>query len=304
MRLNTVDRNMEVSSAHKKRKQRLDFFPYQLLIPSIILLVLVNGYPVISGLLYSFQDGTLLKKGTFIGLENYAKLMTMPDFWHSLYFSAVFAVFSVLGSYGIGLGLALLLDKDMFGRGFIRVALMVPWIVPSIVSIVSWRWIIGDQNALVNVVLHWFGIEPILFLADEHWATFSVILIKVWRSFPFMMISILAALQAIDHSLYEAARIDGANRWQVFRYITFPQLNMVTIISCILMTIWCFNDFETIWLLTAGGPASATENLMVLAFKYTFTKNDVGIGSSIAIISLIILMGLAVLMLKKQKSQE
>jgi ABC-type sugar transport system permease subunit len=126
----------------------------------------------------------------------------------------------------------------------------------------------------------------------------SVIVIKIWRSFPFMMISLIAALQTIDTSLYEAARIDGAGRWASFRSVTFPGIQNISIILWILMTIWSVNDFETPWLLTQGGPSNATESLMILAYKDTFARNTVGTGSAVAFISLIILMILAIVMMR------
>ncbi|WP_246079577.1 carbohydrate ABC transporter permease [Paenibacillus piri] len=290
-------------AGHMLRKRTISWLPYHFLLPSIILIMMINVYPFLTGLMYSVENGSLLKAGDFIGLDNYAKLMTMPDFWHSLYFSSVFAVFSVIGSYAVGLGLALILNKDIIGRGFFRVALLVPWILPSVVSIVGWRWLIGDQTGLFNTIITGMGFEPVLFLGTERWAIFSVIMIKVWRSFPFMMISLLAGLQTINQELYESAHMDGAGRWQSFWYITLPQLKMITVVCWILMTIWCFNDFDTIWLLTQGGPANATENLIILAYKYTFSKNAVGIGSAISIVSLVILMALALLLLKKQEQE-
>ena len=211
---------------------------------------------------------------------------------------------SVIGSYLVGLGLALLLNLELPGQGFFRVALLLPWVIPSIVSIASWRWLIADQNGLVNQVLDLIGVGPIFFLSTGDWAMFSVILIKIWRSFPFMMVSCLAALQSIDRDMYEAARIDGAGRWQSFRDITMPQIVGISVVMWILMTIWSVNDFETPWLLTQGGPSNATENLIVLAYKYTFTRNDVGIGSAIAVVSMIILMALALLLLRKQRAEE
>lgn len=284
-----------------QRRRASDWLPYAFLAPAAFLLVGVIGYPLITGVRYSLNDGSLLQPGRFVGAENYANLPGMEDFQHALLFSALFALFSVVGSYLVGLALALLLDGAVPGRGIFRVTLLVPWIIPSIVSIVSWRWIIGDQQGLVNVVLRAVGAQPILFLSTAQWATFSVIVIKIWRSFPFMMITCLAALQAIDHTLYEAAAIDGAGRWQTFRSITFPHIRTISIVAWILMAIWCFNDFETIWLLTGGGPSNATENLLVLAYKYTFVRNKIGIGSSIAVVSLGILMTLAIYLLRKQR---
>jgi multiple sugar transport system permease protein len=275
-----------------------------MLLPSIFVIGIIILYPFVTGVVYSLREGSLLRLEGFVGLSNYVSLLDNLDFRHALWFSAVFAVSSVVGSYTIGLGLALILNQNMPGRGFYRVALLLPWIIPSVVSVASWRWMIADQNGLVNRILDVFGVGPIFFLSTENWAMFSVIMIKTWRSFPFMMVSCLAALQSIDHTLYEAAKIDGAGRWQSFRDITMPQITGISVVMWILMTIWSVNDFETPWLLTQGGPSGATENLIVLAYKYTFTRNDVGLGSAIAVVSMIILMGLATLMLRQQSTEE
>lgn len=283
------------------RRLQIDLFPYVLLIPSAALIALINLYPFATGFYYSLQDGTLLKSGAFVGFKNYLALPGMEDFRHAIWFSIVFAFFNVFGSYLLGLALALLLNQNMPGRGFFRVALLVPWIIPSIVSIVSWRWLIADQSGLVNVVLGWLRIGPIYFLSTENWATFSVIVVKIWRSFPFMMLSVLAALQTINREMYEAAAIDGAGRWQSFRYITLPQIMPISIVLWILMTIWSVNDFETPWLLTQSGPSNATENLMVIAYKYTFARNDVGTGTAIAFVSMLIMMTLAIMLLRRQR---
>ena len=282
-------------------RRRIEMFPYYLLLPSAILILVINLYPFVTGFWYSLQDGTLLQTGKFVALANYLQLLTQADFRHALWFSLIFALFSVFGSWTIGLALALLLNLEMPARGFFRVSLLIPWIIPSIVSIVSWRWMISDQTGLVNVALGWLGIEPIYFLSTERWAIFSVIVVKVWRSFPFMMLSLLASLQTISHEMYEAAGIDGAGRWQTFRYITLPQLMPLSIVLWILMTIWSVNDFETPWLLTQGGPSGATENLIVLAYRYTFFRNDVGIGSAVAFVSMLILMVFAILLLRRQE---
>lgn len=277
---------------------RIDLLPYFLLVPSILFIVIIELYPFLTGLFYSFQNGSLLAPGTFVGLQNYLSTFVDPEFLYSLGFSAIFAIFSVVGSYLLGLGLALLLVKNFPFRGLFRVLLIIPWILSSIVTIVSWRWLIQDQHGTVNMVLGWFHLGPIFFLSDARWAVVSVIVIKIWRSFPFMMISLIAALQTIDVNLYEAARIDGADRWASFRNVTFPGIWNISIILWILMTIWSVNDFETPWLLTQGGPSNATESLMILAFKDTFARNMVGNGSAVAFISLIILMVLAIVMMR------
>jgi ABC-type sugar transport system permease subunit len=303
IRASTFGQRIDRTTAGERRRQ-VDVLPYVLLVPSIALIAVIILYPLATGLYYSLNEGSLLRLDGFVGLSNYRDLLSLPDFRHALLFSGIFAVCSVIGSYVVGLGLALLLNQQLPGQGFFRVALLLPWVIPSIVSIASWRWLIADQNGLVNQVLDLIGVGPIFFLSTGDWAMFSVILIKIWRSFPFMMVSCLAALQSIDRDMYEAARIDGAGRWQSFRDITMPQIIGISVVMWILMTIWSVNDFETPWLLTQGGPSNATENLIVLAYKYTFTRNDVGIGSAVAVVSMIILMALALLLLRKQRAEE
>lgn len=275
--------------------------PFLLLAPSVILMVVVIAYPMITGFLYGFTNGSLLKAGEFVGLSNYTDLLKSPEFHRAAWFSLVFAFFNVIGCYLLGLGLAMLMNMDIPGRGFLRVALLLPWIVPSIVSIVSWRWLMADQHALFNQIITAFGGKPVFFLSRPGWAIAAVIVIKIWRSFPFMMLSLLAAIQAIDRNLYEAAVLDGASRWQSFLHVTMPQLKNISIVLCLLMTIWTVNDFDTPWLLTQGGPANATENFVLLAYRYTFGRNDVGLGSAVSFLTLIILMVLVIFMLRQQR---
>lgn len=285
----------------KARDRALSFF---FLLPSVACTGLIIMYPLISGILYSLKDSTLFDDGSFVGLESFMRVLSMPAFWRAMRFSAEFSILGVAGSFAIGLLLALLLNNDIPARSFFRAALLIPWIVPSIVSVVAWRWLLGDTSGMANMILGWFHIKPILFLADRNWAVISVSVVKIWRSFPFIMISILAVLQTIPGEQYEAARIDGANRRQTFRFVTWPNLVPITIVCGILMTIWSVNDFDTIYLLTNGGPFEATQNVVVMAYKYAFVKNDISAGSAMAIITMVVLMILANIVMKVQRSQE
>lgn len=272
-----------------------------LLLPSMAQILLVVGYPFVAGIWNSLTNGSLLRPGQFVGLANYAHLATTPEFLQAAEFSLLFAVANVVGCYLIGLGLALLMNLDVPFRGFLRVVFLLPWIIPSVVSIVSWRWLIADRDAPLNLLIQALGGSPVYFLSSENWAIAVVIAIKIWRSFPFMLVSLLAALQGIDRTMYEAAAIDGASRWHGFRHITLPHLRDISIVLCILMTIWTVNDFDTPWLLTQGGPSNATENLIIVAYKYTFIRDQVGIGSAISFITLIVLSGLAFALLRRQR---
>jgi len=181
------------------------------------------------------------------------------------------------------------------------VVFLLPWIVPSLVAIVSWRWLMNDEGALFNQIITAFGGKPVYFLSDSTWAVVMVILIKIWRAFPFMLLSLLAALQTIDRTLYEAAEIDGATKVQAFWHVTFPAIRGISVVLCLLMTIWTVNDFDTPWLLAQGGPANATENLVVLAFRYTFARNNVGMGATVSFVTLALLMTIFALVLRLQR---
>ena len=275
--------------------------PFFFLAPSIVLIGLVVAAPLVTGFDYSLHAGTMLRSGAFVGGGNYAALAGNGDFWNALRFSLLFAVANVAGCYLLGLGIALLMHGELPGRGFFRVAFLLPWIIPSVVSVVSWRWLIADRTAPINLLLQYAGASPIYFLSSDTWAPVVVFVVKIWRSFPFMMLSLLAALQGIDRALYEAGAIDGATAWQAFRHVTMPQLRNVSIVLCILMTIWTINDFETPFLLTQGGPSNATENLILLAFRYTFTSNRVGLGAAVSFVTFTILTALAILLLQRQR---
>lgn len=282
-------------------ERRMFGVPFFFILPALILLGIINVYPFFTGIYYSFFDGTLINLGSFIALDNYIELFKKQEFLNSLSYTLVFSVSNVIGSYVIGMALALLLNKDIPGRGVFRVLMIVPWVLSPVVSVVGWRWMIGDEYGLVNVFLSLFGVETIYFLADGNWAQFSTIVLKIWRSFPFMMISLLAGMQSIDRSLYEAASIDGAGKFKSFIHITLPQLSTITTVLMILMSIYSFNDFETVFLLTEGGPASATQTFMILSYRYSFGKNLLGMGSAIAVISLFVLVAVASILLRRQR---
>ncbi|MDR1426227.1 MAG: sugar ABC transporter permease [Bifidobacteriaceae bacterium] len=279
------------------RRDRL--LSVNLALPSILLLGAAQLYPLVQGILYSFQKGkTTNPSQGWVGLRNYETVFNSSDFWGAVRFSVVFAIGAVVVSYLLGLGLALLLVRDIPMRGFLRVGFIVPWVIPGIVAMTSWRWMMQDQNGAVNIVLGWFGVDPIFFFNDPKWAAVATIVVKAWRSFPFMLVSLMATLQSLDDVLNEAAVIDGANKWQTFWHITFPQIVPMSAILWVLMTIWSVNDYETPYLLTLG--AKTTRNLMIYSFDEGI-YHQLGVGSASAVITLSVLGVLAYFMLKLQK---
>ena len=271
--------------------------------PTVVLLLLAIAYPVVLAVYLSLTKGSLIKTDSFVGLANYAALFRSPDFYAALGFTTLFAVCSIVGCFVFGLAVALLLHRALPARGLLRVLFLMPWVIPSVVAVAGWRQIIGSEDALINLVLRGIGLHPIYFLGDDTWAVVSVIVIKIWRSVPFMMLSLLAGLQTIDRSLYEAAAIDGAGKVQSFFFVTLPQLRGISIVLGLMMAIWSVNDFETVWLLTQGGPGYATQNLVILSFIYTFKRSNVGFGTAISLMTLVVLMVLIVLSLRQQREQ-
>jgi multiple sugar transport system permease protein len=265
-----------------------------LILPSVVLLLLINAYPVVYAALQSVRNGNLINPGTFVGLTNYENVLTSPAFWNAVGFTLVFTLVGVFGSWLVGLGLALLLRTRIPARGLFKVLLLLPWVVPIVVSSTSWNWLVATVDSPLPRLFATLGLGAPLFLADPTWAQIMVCVFKVWVSFPFMMLMTSAALAGVDDTIYEAARMDGASRWQQFRMVTLPMIARSTYISWILMTIFCVNDFPTIYLLTGGGPVDATTSLVVLAYRTVFQNFQVGPGVAIAYLMTITLVVVSV----------
>jgi ABC-type sugar transport system permease subunit len=281
---------------------------YVLITPSIFLISLIYFYPVASGFWQSLHNFNRVKPWAyaFIGLDNYITALRTHQVWLALRTSAIWTAGGVGFSYLLGLICALLLNQNIRLRGVYRAILLLPWVVPPVVSGTSMLWIFNDQTGLVNRTLRGVGIidEPIYWLSRPGLAMVAVITVHVWRSFPFMMITVLSALSSIPDDIYEAGRIDGASSWQLFRYITYPLILPVSVIAMVLSSIWTFNDFGTIWVMTGGGPANATTTLIILSFKEAFQRFNVGYGTSLAVIAMILMLAVGALYLRLQARQQ
>jgi multiple sugar transport system permease protein len=211
-------------------------------------------------------------------------------------------------SYALGLLAAVLLNQKLRGKAIYRALILVPWIIPPVVAYISWQWMLNDQSGAINLALMRLGltnpIDPIIWLADPNLAMVSIVTVGSWSRFPFMMITMLAALSAIPDEVHEAAALDGANRWQRFRDITFPLILPVSVIATLLQAIWTFNDFALPFVLTGGGPANATTTLVLLAYKEAFRQFNIGYGTSLAVISMILMLALGTVYLRLQSRQE
>jgi ABC-type sugar transport system permease subunit len=281
---------------------------YLLITPSIIMVVLIYFYPMINGIWQSLHYYSRIQPWAyrFTGLENYLTALNTHDFWVALRTSAIWTIGGVLSSYLLGLIAALMLNGEFRGRGLYRSVLLLPWVVPPVVAGTSWMWMYADQDGIINRTLRGLEIidKPIYWLSVPHLAMIAVIIVHVWRTFPFMMITVLAALSGIPDDLYEAGRIDGANGWQLHRYITFPLIFPISVTATVLSSIWTFNDFGTIFVLTGGGPASATTTLIIQSYKEAFQRYNVGYGTALAVIAMILMMGIAVIYLRLQAREQ
>jgi multiple sugar transport system permease protein len=270
-----------------------------LVLPSITLLLLIHLFPLIQAFIQSLHTGTLVDQGTFVGLQNYIDNLTSPAFWKAAGFTAVFTVVGVFGSWAVGLALALLLRTRIPAGGVFKVLLLLPWVVPIVVSSTAINWLVATSSSPIPVLFDHLGLGQPLFLADATWARILVCVFKVWISFPFMMMMSSAALASVEETVYEAARMDGATSRQQLRFITLPIIARSTYISWILMTIFCVNDFPTIFLLTGGGPVDATNSLVVMAYRTVFQNQQVGLGVSIAFMMTLVLVVISTMLYRQ-----
>lgn len=262
---------------------------YALLAPAILILLAMIGYPAVSGIWYSFLNKMIgFANPKFIGLDNYISLIQNPAVWKAVGRSLIYATTSVAVKLPLGMGVALLLNQQFFGRGLVRGTVLLPWSLPLVVGVLIWTWMYSDLFGIFNSLLmraHLIS-APINFLGDPKLALPSVILVNIWRGFPFFAINLLAGLQTIPEDLYEAGRVDGATRWQLFRHITVPGLKTVIQIITLLSFIWTINDFTSPWVLTKGGPGTATEVFPIITYKIAFIGLEVGKAAALPVMLL------------------
>ncbi len=267
--------------------------------PSLILLLLLNLYPLIYAALQSVRNCTLINVGHFVGLANYANVLTQDAFWSAALFTLIFTVVGVFGSWAIGLALSLLLRSRIPASGLFKVLLLLPWVVPVVVSATAWNWLVATPQSPLPRLGEALGFGNVLFLADPILAKITVCVFKVWISFPFMMMMMSSALASVDENVYEAAKVDGASATRAFFNLTMPLISRSTYISWILMTIFCVNDFPTIFLLTGGGPVNATTSLVVMAYRTVFQSFQTGTGVAIAFLMTLVLVIVSVVLYRQ-----
>jgi multiple sugar transport system permease protein len=267
---------------------------YALLAPTVLYVAAIALLPILFTLWLSFRRQLpIFRISQFVGLENYAFLLEDARFWNALGNTAYFVAVSVTLELVLGLGFALLLNQRFRGRALARALVLVPWAVPNVVAARFWEWIFnadfGVLNYLLGARINWLG--------DTFWALHAAILADVWKMTPFAVLLLLAGLQVIPEELYRAARIDGANRWQLFRHVTLPLLRPVILLVLLFRTMDAARVFDLIFVLTGGGPANETETLVVYAYKLLYRTLQFGYGSALAVATFLFIFGLSLVYL-------
>lgn len=271
--------------------------PYLLLAPSLVVTLVIVFFPMVQAVITSFYDLVLWKPNAtkFVGFGNYIKLLHDPVFWTALWNTIIWIGLTVPLQMLLGLVTALLLQREFPWRGLARALIIIPWALPSVVIALMWRWIYDPTTGVLNDILLYLSIvhSAVPWLADPHYALYSIIATLTWQGFPFFAVMILAGLQGIPRSQYEAASIDGASSWRQFLHITLPGIAPVLATAGLLRVIWVANSMDVIFVMTGGGPGYSTHTLPLYAFVRARQNVDFGYGTTIAV-TFTILLGVVV----------
>jgi multiple sugar transport system permease protein len=272
-------------------------FPYLLLAPSLLVIVGLVVYPAIDTAYVSlFQTGPMFPGSTFVGIENYLKIAASQSFRHSLFVTLYFVAASLVITVVLGLGVALILNEEFYGRSIVRAAVILPWAIPEIVNGMMWLWIYDPNSGILNGILEYLGIidRYVHWLGSPFLALNMLVLADSWKQLPLYILIFLAALQTLPREIYEQAKVDGANSIQSFFAITLPLLRATLLVVLALRTLFAFRTFGIVYVLTGGGPADATKILGYHIYEETFAFLQFGYGAALSV-SLTALVALVVL---------
>ena len=285
----TADRMRVGTVQHGWLARALDYKPvliFLCLLPALGILILFLTYPLGLGVWLAFTDATIGRPGKFVGLENYVWLFSDPVFRLAVFNTLFYTILATVGKFALGLWLALLLNNNLPFKSLLRALLLVPWIVPTVLSALAFWWIYDPQFSIISYilvdVLGW-RTTYIDFLGTPWNARLSLIAANIWRGIPFVAICLLAGLQTISPSLYEAAMLDGASPWQRFRHVTFPMLMPILAVVLTFSVIFTFTDFQLVYAITRGGPVNSTHLMATLAYQRGIPGGQLGEGAAIAV---------------------
>jgi len=254
------------------------------MLPAAAFLLVFLSYPLGLGIWLSFTDSRIGHVGAWIGAENFAWIWDDEVFWLSVRNTFLYTVVASVFKFALGLYLALLLNKHIPFKAFIRAIVLLPFIVPTVLSAIAFWWIYDAQFSIISWSLVKLGLidHYIDFLGQPNNARASVIVANIWRGVPFVAITLLAGLQTVPQALYEAATIDGANRWQIFRHITYPILTPIIAVVMTFSVLFTFTDFQLIYAMTRGGPVNATHLMATLSYQRAILGGNLGEGAAIS----------------------
>jgi multiple sugar transport system permease protein len=287
------------SRAHRfarasSRRRRGPVIGWLLLAPSLLLIGGLVLYPILYNCWLSlFDKHAFLPAQAFVGLQHYRYFATDEEFWSSVHYGVVYAGATMVLQLGLGIMAALLLNEAFRGRNLLRGVVLFPYMIPTIVAVILWKWLLNDSYGLVNHLLVASGLvrTPVAWLGKDY-IMWSLILTSVWQFFPFVVVTYLARLQTIPPELYEAAKVDGAGAWRRFVHVTLPQTRNVLFVIVLLRSIWMFTKFDTVWLMAGeGGVSRYVRTLPIYAYARTFTYLQAGMGAALAVIMFALLLG-------------
>ena len=265
-------------------QQNHNWLGFWYMLPAMGFLLLFLAYPLGLGVWLSMTDARIGRVGEFVGFENFTWLWDDNVFWLSVFNTLLYTFVASTIKFAIGLYLALLLNHHMPFKAFIRAVVLLPFIVPTVLSAIAFLWIFDPQFSIITWTMKAAGLidHNIDFLGDPWHARISVIAVNIWRGVPFVAITLLAGLQTVSPSLYEAATIDGASRWQLFRHITYPLLTPIIAVVMTFSVLFTFTDFQLIWAITRGGPVNATHLMATLSYQRAILGGYLGEGAAIS----------------------
>jgi multiple sugar transport system permease protein len=278
-----------------------------LIAPSVMIFAAVIVYPLLAAIYLSLFDlYTPTLEGGFVGLSNYSELLARGEFWVSLRNTLLWTLGTLSLQLLFGVAMALMLHQNIWFRSLARSLILFPYFVSTVVAVLVWRWLFNDLYGILNHLLIGAGVMdmPADYLGAMPNAMISLVLVGAWKYFPFVVIAVLARLQTIPDSLYEAARIDGAGAVARFFDVTLPQLREVLLVIVLLRAIWDFKEFDLIFLLTGGGPVISTQTLSLLVYKEAFALNQMGMAAAHAVVMMLIMLAFMLLYIRRSRAGE
>jgi len=302
-----ADRTNQSKTSRARRRHLL---PYMLALPIVLYEIALIVYPIIQGVLGSFQQIELAANSppTWVGLKNYQRMFSDPDFWKVMQVTLIFTVLVIVVAIGAGLATALLFNRTFRFRPLARAMLMLPWAFPEVPVVMIFVWILSPQFGVVNLLVRWIpGVTT-----NPQWlqvpslAMAWVVLIASWKAFPFYSLVILAALQSVPQEIYEAAKVDGAGPLQLFWSITLPSISTTLELLIVLASIFSFKQFTIIYLMTGGGPSGSTETIVMRIFNTAFRFYDYSYATALGVAGFVVSLVIAIffIILQTRRAQE